>query len=290
MATPRRNIVLREFRPNFSSTVRPSNDYIETTDGSLLQEDYLVRTDSEGFLLTGNEGRGSTPIYILGDSFTEAVFEHEGQRFSDIFERTIIERNLDYRVLNGSYSRSTLLHIFNVFINKILRPNVVEGTTVLLFKPQIDVRVVNAPGSYWNEYGLFAPIFPANLQSEEITHDLDQDTDSGERLLHLMADACERFGIRLVFGTCPARNSTRQNDPILFKYFDSEEEALRRAEQRNSSNDLMRRVAKTRGLQLIDADHSFAGRTDLLYDYTHMNSAGQQHLADLLTSMLADKL
>jgi len=290
MTAQRRSIVLREFRPLASSKVKPSDSYLETTDGSLAQEDFLVRTDAGGYLETGNSGRGSIPIYILGDSFTEAVFEHEGQRFSDIFERNLLERNLDYRVLNGSYSRSTLLQIFNLFTNKILSANPIKGTTVILFKPQIDVRVVNAPGSYWNEFGLYSPISPARRNSEEITHDLEQDIDSGERLLHLMVDACERFGIRLVFATCPARNSNRQNDPVLFKYFESEEEAIKRAGQRDSSNNLMRRVAEARNLQLVDADRSFAGRAELLYDYTHMNSQGQKHLAQLLSQELCDKL
>jgi lysophospholipase L1-like esterase len=290
MTAQRRHIVLREFPPHLNRTVRPSPEYLETTDGSLRDEDYLVRTDADGYLETGNANRGKVPIYILGDSFTEAVFEHQGKRFSDIFERNLIERNLDYLVINASYSRATLLHLFNLLINKILSAKPVNGTTVVLFKPQIDVRVVNAPGSYWNEFGMYAPISPARLDTDEITNDLDQDIESGERLLHIIAESCDRFGIRLVFGTSPARGSDRQTDPVLFKYFESDDERSTRAAHRDSSNALIRRVAQQRDITLVDADRSFAGDKSLLYDYTHMNSAGQQHLADLLTDVLADKL
>jgi hypothetical protein len=183
-----------------------------------------------------------------------------------------------------------LLHLFNVFVNKVLSANPIEGTTVILFKPQIDVRVVNSLGSYWNEFGMFSPLSPSRLDTDDITHELDQDIDSGERLLNLLADACERFGVRLVLGTSPARASNRQTDPVLFKYFESDEEQSKRAAQRDSSNALVRRVAATRNLLLIDADRSFAGRVDLLYDYTHMNSAGQRQLAELLTRELSGKL
>ena len=290
MTAQRRHIVLREFPPNLNRTVRPSAEYLETTDGSLPDEDYLVRTDANGYLETGNANRGAIPLYILGDSFNEAVFEHEGQRFSDIFERNLIEQNLDYRVLNASYSRASLLHIFNIFMNKVLSAKPIEGTTVILFKPQIDVRIVNAPGSYWNEFGMYSPISPASVETDAITHDLDQDIESGERLLHLIADACERFGIRLVLGTSPARNSDRQTDPVLFKYFESDEERSKRAAQRDASNALVRRIANSRSLHLVDADRSFAGNSNLLYDYTHMNSAGQHHLAELLTRELSERL
>jgi hypothetical protein len=290
MTAQRRHIVLREFQPLLNRTVRPSADYLKTTDGSLADDDYLLRTDADGYIETGNSGRGSIPIYILGDSFTEAVFEHEGKRFSDIFERHLLSLKLDYRVLNASYSRASLLHLLNIFVNKVLSAKPIKGTTVILFKPQIDVRVVNSPGSYWNEFGLFSPISPANLDTEAITHDLDQDVQSGERLLHLISDACERFGIRLVLGTSPARSSDRQTDPVLFQYFESDGERSVRAAQRDSSNALVRRVASGRNLQLIDADLSFAGRAELLYDYTHMNTAGQQYLSDLLVRELSHKL
>jgi hypothetical protein len=290
MAEQRRHIVLREFAPMLNRTVRPSAEYLATTDGSLPDEDFLLRTDSEGYIETGNSGRGSIPIYILGDSFTEAVFEHEGKRHSDIFERNLIERGLDYRVLNASYSRATLLHLFDVLINKVLGSSVLPGTTVIVFKSQVDVLVTNAPGSYWNDFGLYSPIDPTSKSTQEITNNLEHDLVSGARLLNLFVDACKRFEIRVILGTAPARTGNRQNDPILSSYFDSEEQRSQRAAERDASNALVRRVAAVRDIPLVDADRAFLGKPELFYDYTHMNSSGQAFLAQLLTELLVDKL
>ena len=290
MTAQRRHIVLREFPPLLNRTVRPSAEYLATTDGSLADEDYLLRTDSDGYIETGNSGRGSIPIYILGDSFTEAVFEHEGKRFSDIFERNLIDRGLDYRVLNASYSRATLLHLFDVLINKVLGSRILPGTTVIVFKSQVDVQVTNAPGSYWNEFGLYSPISPSAKLNEDITNDLEHDLVSGARLLNLIVDACKRFEIRLILGTAPARTGNLLSDPVLFNYFDSEEQRSQREAERDASNALVRRVAAVRDVPIVDADRAFVGKPALLYDYTHMNSDGQAFLAQLLTDQLADKL
>ncbi len=290
MTAQRRHIVLREFPPNLNRTVRPSAEYLETTDGSLLAEDYLLRTDANGFLETGNQGRGSVPIYILGDSFTEAVFENEGKRFSDIFERNLISRGLNYRVLNASYSRATLLHLYNVLINKVLNSTLNPKTVVILVKSQVDVQITNAAGSYWNEFGLFSPLSPSTKLTEDISNDLEHDLVSGARLLNLFIDTCKRFEIRIVLGTAPARTGSRLSDPVLSRYFATEEERSRRSAERDASNALVRRVAAVRDIPLIDVDRAFLGRSDLLYDYTHLNSAGQVFLAQLLTGQLADKL
>jgi len=48
MAEQRRHIVLREFAPMLNRTVRPSAEYLATTDGSLPDEDFLLLTDPEG--------------------------------------------------------------------------------------------------------------------------------------------------------------------------------------------------------------------------------------------------
>ena len=290
MTEQRRHIVLREFLPNLNRTVRPSAEYLETTDGSLPDEDFLIRTDKDGYLETGNQGRGEVPIFILGDSFTEAVFEHEGSRFSDIFERGLISRGLNYKVLNASYSRATLLHLFNVFINKIISSDPVAGTTLILFKSQIDVQVTNSPGSYWNEFGLFSPISPSAKVTADITNGEDNDLASGELLLHLFVDACQRFGIRPVLGTAPVRNSKIDSDPVLLQYFESQDELILRKAQRDASNELVRKVATDRDIALIDADRAFLTRDGLLYDYTHMNSAGQEFLAQLLADQLVGSL
>lgn len=290
MTAQRRHIVLREFPPLLNRMVRPSADYLKTTDGSLADEDYLLRTDSDGYIETGNSSRGSIPIYILGDSFTEAVFEHEGKRFSDIFERNLIDRGLDYRVLNASYSRATLLHLFDVLINKVLGSRIVPGTTVIFFKSQVDVQVTNAPGSYWNEFGLYSPISPSAKLNEDITNDLEHDLVSGARLLNLIVDVCKRFEIRVILGTAPARTSNRQTDPVVSEYFTTEEQRSQRAAERDASNALVRRVAAVRDIPIVDADRAFLGKPELLYDFTHMNSDGQAFLAQLLTDVLIDKL
>ncbi|MFM5903673.1 MAG: SGNH/GDSL hydrolase family protein [Microbacteriaceae bacterium] len=277
-----RSIVLREFTPLLDRTVTPSEEYLTTTDGSLAAESFALRVDANGFLETGNPVRGTTPLYILGDSFSEAVFEHEDRRFSSIVERKLTAAGLNYRVLNASYSRATTLHMLNVLINKVLSGSITPGTTVIYFRSQVDVQIESAVGSYWNDFGLYSPLQPTNASTDEITHLESHDHDGSRRLLNTMVDVCEEFEIRLLLGTAPARRTNRADDEVLQKYFANDSQWQARMRLRREANELVRQVAASRGIPLIDADRHFEIQGGGLYDFTHMNSAGQVLLADLL--------
>lgn len=281
-----RHIVLREFTPLLNRLITPDEKYLSGTDGSLPAESFLLRVDKNGFLETGNAQRGNIPIYILGDSFSEAIFEHEEERFSSILERNLLNAGQDVRVLNGSFSRASSLHMLNVLVNKVLQRDVQAGTTVILFRPQIDVQVTDVRGSYWNEYGLYSPLHPTVFATDEMAHTEPHDLDSSQRIFETIVDICVNFGIRLILGTAPARQNARNSDPIIQSMFTSDEAWRTCMQDRATANDQVRFLAQKRSLMLIDADRHFVSSGKGLYDFTHMNRDGQRMLADLVTTAL----
>jgi hypothetical protein len=287
MALQNRHIVLREFTPLLDREITPSVEYLATTDGSLAADSFRLRIDADGFMETGNESRGATPIYILGDSFSEAVFEHENLRFFSILERHLLSKGFDIRILNASFSRATSLHMFNLFINKVLSSSVRPGTKLLFFQPQIDVQITDAPGNYWNTFGLYSPINPSQQQTDDLVHIHKHDIHSTSRLLNSVVDVCKRFEIEVILGTAPARRTDRANDPVLQQYFADPAQWTERMAIRDALNNQVREVARDRNLLLADADSYFAARSGGLYDFTHMNTEGQRMLADLLTGLLS---
>ncbi len=282
----RRHVALMEYAPNLVRELTPGDAYLEKTDGSLPKANYLLRTDAEGFFETGNSNRGQTPIYILGDSFSEGLYEHEGLRFSDILERNLNQREARYRVLNGSFSGATLLHEVNVVINKVLARELHPETVVILFKPQYDLKITDTDTSYWNQNGAWSHLFPNLPERAEEHREHGDDLTNSERLLEVAASVCQTFGVRLLLGTAPVRNTKWSQDPLLQLLYPDERNWHKTLLRRDAANALVRRFAANRDLALIDADRAFSQQPNLLYDFTHMNHAGQQVLAELLTNDL----
>jgi hypothetical protein len=115
-----RAIRLQEFAPSSIIRYTPPDWY--SADSSLERRQYLLRTDENGFILSGPEPVNSTKnLIILGDSTVEGMFLDEDARFCSKLETQIVETlGISVRVLNGGYSGATSLHLYNTFINKII--------------------------------------------------------------------------------------------------------------------------------------------------------------------------
>lgn len=282
----RRTIRLKEWGVFEDTYKTPSDEYMEKTDGSLLQQPYRLRTDYLGFIDNGNEisNRGSKRSLIcLGGSFVESLFCEETLRFPSQLERKLVDDE-NLIVLNGGYSGATLLHSYNILLNKII-PLLPYCDRVLLFTAMSDNHPQTQARSYWLDQKMHAPILdPRNgnvLKPSRTRHSAHQSA-----LLASMIELCRQFGHNPVVVLTPFRTSEYGGDNFLTNIF-REEEAYR---QYCSGYEQINRTAKVTaeraGVHVIDATRHFVNKPEYFYDTLHLNLAGQTFMSDLLSEKL----
>ena len=204
----RRYIRLKEWGISLDTTKTPSNEYLKSTDGSLAQEAFRLRTDENGFIKTGNEvpdpGR-KRKVILLGDSFVESLFEHERLRFPSLFEDQLQRTGFPFVVLNGGYSGENLLHTYNIFLNKVV-PLLKYTEKVIFFTSMIDNRAMTSQSSYWSSHTIHAPILdPRN--TSRATQMVPPSTVSQRILFRSVLELCQAFGGCLLYTSPSPRDS-----------------------------------------------------------------------------------
>lgn len=107
---------IEEWATNSHARRSPTPAQIESSDGSLTAGTFTMRTDEQGYLMSGREHPGaSDATVVLRDSIVECMFLPEGQRITDFAEMTT-----GSAVFNGRVSGATSLHLLTVLIGKVL--------------------------------------------------------------------------------------------------------------------------------------------------------------------------
>lgn len=274
----KRSIRLKEAMPLSDRMIPVPSGYI--ADDSISHGPFRARADKDGFLITGNEvNEDDIPLVFLGGSFVESMLIPENRRF--VAE---IERQLDgFSCLNGGYSGSSTLHLFNVLLNKVY-PLVGQTGAVVFFVGQSDADSIGLPDSYWNMKIRATPIQPAavHTRSPMVTH-----IEAVAALTNLVVDACERLGMKLILGVGPYRVASFGTDRVLRRLYKRNSESFERSRGfRNAIAETARAVARERGIELLDAQALTGGAPSLFYDELHLNELGQRLFADLAADQL----
>lgn len=143
-----RSIILREFNPNQSASIAPSNFYMKNVD-SLEQRNYPVTIDANGFIENGNiiQPNPDLRIIFFGGSATETLFVDEQNRFPSIIERSL--RNaMDQKVVvhNAGVSGNNSMHSNLALIAKGIPLN---PDFVALMHNINDFSLLSKTKSYW---------------------------------------------------------------------------------------------------------------------------------------------
>lgn len=110
--------------------------------------EFLLRSDKNGFIITGNQERSGERLAVLGDSFTECLFMRERLRFCSVCERILRRRcSPSLSVLNAAMSGANIFHCNITLLAKIVPLN---PKLVILCLPSIDAKTLRMPGGYWN--------------------------------------------------------------------------------------------------------------------------------------------
>jgi lysophospholipase L1-like esterase len=236
--------------------------------------------------MTGNslESPGDLrKVVLLGDSFVESLFAQERERFASILERDLNANGFGYQVLNGGYSGATLLHSFNVFMNKVV-PLAPFIERVLIFTGMSDLRALTRKQSYWAPDVTHAPVI--DPRNKQVPDDRPATTTQQGPLLRSFIDAARNFGQEPVVVCSPFRSGSFDEDAYAEKAHGdraTHDKALARMHMINAS---AKSTGEEMGARVIDAEQAFEGLSHLFYDTMHLNVAGHQVMASFLASEL----
>jgi len=277
----KRQIRLKEMQADLDSYLTPSADYRSKVDASLGPGPFRTRTDSDGFIKTGNDVTGySRSIFFLGASFVESLYIPENQRFVSAIEKQFFLAGDAIRCLNGGYSGSTSLQLLNVVVNKIA-PLVEPQDWVIFFVPQSDADSLLTEHSYWNANERSTPVVPGRLPPKPFHL---RGVEATRAILRTTAAAARELKINLAFATCPFKESDYESDPVLQNIYSTERKFNRAREVRLALSQVTRDCAKELETPLIDISVDQYG--GYFYDEVHLNEAGQKLYASLFEEEL----
>lgn len=279
----RRSIRFKEWGVLVDTQKRPKSEQLQGSDGTLLDADFRLRTNNEGYIVSGNDlpNTGGKPKLItLGGSFVEALYAHETDRFGSQMERNLNGSGMNLEVWNGGYSGSTLLHSFNVFINKVI-PSLRYVDQVIIFTAMSDQRTQVHTDSYWIKDKTHAPILES--RNSNILQNRDATAEDQERLLNLFILATRAYKHEPIIVASPYRAAPFNEDEFTRRLHKTPEiytESLRRLRM---INDTARKVSRRLSVTLWDADKELRGSAAYFYDSMHLNSDGQEKMSNFLS-------
>lgn len=271
-----RSIRLKEHEPNSDKSYEVADKYRIESNETLGEGPFRVRTDQDGFILTGNEPADGPPVVFLGDSFVESSFASEQARFV-----SQVERLTGYRCLNGGYSGSTSLHLLNAMVNKVY-PLVGIGGKVVFIVGQTD-SALDHDKTYWTDHKRGTPVIPSARTSGPVPAGLD----STRRVLKVAIDTAAALGIDLVLGISAFSTPDFGTDRAIRAQYKRNRDAFERIQKKRvEMADAVREVAANEGVPFIDAHAFMGGDTAYFYDELHLNEAGQAHFAQFVATEL----
>jgi lysophospholipase L1-like esterase len=281
----KRFIRLKEMQPDLDVEYTPSPDYRAKVDSSLGFGPFRTRTDSDGFIKTGNNfPNHSRSLFFLGASFVESLYAHEATRFVSALERLFYSEGSSIRCLNGGYSGATSLQLMNVVINKIA-PLAESQDWVIFFVPQSDADSVLTEHSYWNANQRSTPVLPGKEPPRPFHI---EGVEATRAILRLTGAAARELKINLAFATGPFKESEYLEDPVLQSIYSTERKFNRAREVRFALNEVTRETAQELGVALLDV--SINQETKYFYDEVHLNESGQGEYARRLEREIRNNL
>jgi GR25 family glycosyltransferase involved in LPS biosynthesis/lysophospholipase L1-like esterase len=282
-AANKRYIRLKEFPPSGEFSNTPAPNYVAAQDSSFRAETYKLSTDANGFIRSHVQvPETAGKIIVLGDSVVESMFLHPQERFCSRLQDLLRDgAGLDVEVLNAGYSGATALHSLNVFLNKIvpLRP-----AAVVFMSGIVDVDAATMTRSFWNKDAWLEPIVTAGEGNKAREKDFlgFAAFEDRERLLTLLAQAADSFGVQLYFATVAHRQVFEGE--YVAKAFRGREDFDRQVSLRREMNEVTRRCAAATGRPLFDVERDLAAETGIFSDMFHLNDAGGEAVAKALVN------
>lgn len=285
---PRRHIRLKEWACNHNKTLQPKEEYLEFTNGSLVDQEYKLRTNSEGFILPKKIKErpvleNTKKIFFFGDSFVEQVYSDEEKRIFSVVQDEVAKEQ-DIICLNGGYSGATSLNLFNSILNKI-QPN--SNSIIFFVVPSNDVLALKYNRGYWC-YGdqRYTPVLPVAEIKEKFNDSLNLDHLLG--VVKSIKEYCDNFSMPFLLATFPYVNRDYENQPWYQKRYGARRSYSDLIAQRKSVNELIRTLSASKNIPLCDLEKAFSGSPTDFYDDLHLNHKGGDAVGRYVAGFMLD--
>lgn len=273
----KRSIRLKEYPPNSNSYFRPHPEVFRYG-GPIVDRNYVMRTDEEGFIVTGNS-YANTPntrrLVLLGGSFVESMYADEQRRFPAQVERMAHESGHDISTHNGGYSGSTLLHVVNHLLNKVLQWDR-DKLSVCIFPPTNDVLALSREGTYWAPHQHHANVLP--LRSGSIVP-RPFDTSEATELMQVAISICQTAGIPVSVVTTPYREDGYEGDPFMTIRHANSTSYEKENMQMRTYTDAIKQVTLKNNVEHLDLHAALGGKSRFFYDGRHLTVEGMDAAA-----------
>lgn len=272
----KRSIRLKEWGVSEFLLKSPDVDYSRLRRNCPV-EDYVIRTNEQGFMLSGNDfnyGDANKTYIFLGDSFVESMFIQENRRFHSLLEKKLWDSGKKVACYNGGYSGATSLHLINVILNKVIPSN---PDIVFYTLPSNDAFALKVESGVWGRSKVASPFVPHGTGFENVSFGL-KDIRSLIKGVHEVLAA---FGIRVVFMTFPHR-SLYSSGGVMEEKFKTEKRFLSVLYDRVNVNEILRSYCERRCVALIDFEKIIDPFENFSQDDLHLDKVGSEVMADTI--------
>lgn len=278
-----RFIRLKEWGINLDTARAPDEAYMSRCDASLDPGPHRFRTDSNGYIVSGNTSPNAAPFLVFGDSVVENMFCSEERRMCAVLEQLMRESGEEVNVLNGGVTGATTLNLLNSFISKGISLN---PKGVILMSGVIDIDVALKPSGFWTNARYFAPLGWMNDPgTPDEPYVSTPDWGQRGRLLAVFSEAAKAHDIPFWCATIPHR--TQYDDPYITKKYRIPDPFVRNVSLRRGANKSTRDFCKNHQVGLIDLEAIFDHRSDLFYDEFHLNEFGAEEVAKAIRNAIS---
>lgn len=318
---PARNIFLREHRPLTDTYMEPSDSYMKNV-SSLEKKEYRLRTDADGFIIGGDEissDKDSVDIIFFGGSTTECLYVDDSLRFPVLVQKKLSkELNKRIQILNGGVSGNNSMHsTLNLLSKGVPR----SPKIVVLMNMVNDVALLNKTGSYWagpsgrsivkqepaesfiksrarslknllfpNIYNLIVDRMNANKGDEWVDFRNNERVEISkikreyEKSIRTFVQVAKTHNIRVILMT--QFNRINLEDEFILSFQTDIENFKRRSDLCKRFNSIIRKVATSEQVGLIDLESLVPAKSKYLYDAVHLNSAGTELVSGIVSEYL----
>lgn len=142
-----RAINLREHHPGQSRIFNPDEKYLVNTT-TLLDQDYPLRIDNNGFILPhNNHDNPDKKIFFIGGSTIECLYVNENNRFPVLVEQIIEEKTGKFiNVYNAGFSGNSSIHSLDILLNKIIP---MDPDVIVISHAMNDWAILAFDQTYW---------------------------------------------------------------------------------------------------------------------------------------------
>lgn len=211
-----------------------------------------IITDEEGFIINKNFIKRTQPIYLLGDSFVENIYARDGNRLADVTDKEMRDTWPEAYVYNGGMSGSSLLNLYNLFVNLIL-PN---SKAVTVFFPGAISRTCNkCENTFWNRINEYSPFI--DYHEPKIFTRPGDNFQSYLKILEMLFATAKIFSMRIAICVPPYNRLSELPEYVAL-------------------NAATRNFCTKKSCPCLDMDSYISNNSHLFYDKVHLTEIGAQ--------------